>query len=322
MIIELIVIPIIALALGVILNFELRKIFARAQYRFGPLISMYPELRSLLGSSRLLQPLYDVLKLFYKKTIIPNVANKILFTASPIISLILAFISSYFISYGGLSLLAMMDHSLFYLVYLLILITFFWILGASASSSPWAVFGARREAELWFTIEVSMILSIFSTAIIADSSSISGIITYQLRTYPLILVNPIAAFVFILTILGKLHLKPFDIPDAEVEIVGGQFTEYSGKLLATIYLAKYVLTATLVGIFIDLFLSGGQITPNIVSNLTVFIILTVLVTFILALIHAAMPRFRIDQAFKWSIKILWPISILSVILSLIIKILG
>ena len=323
----MILIPIISFILGVLLNFEVRKIFARAQYRLGPLVTMYSDLSGLLGSTRILQPLYDMLKLSFKETLIPKSANKSLFIWSPWISLILALVSSYFISYGGLTLLGGIELSLIFLSYIIIGVTLFWIVGAAASSSPWSAIGVRREAELLFAIEVTLLSSIFSTSILANTLSIQGIIDAQLKLYPYLLLNPLAAIAFIVALLGKLHLKPFDIPDAEVEIVAGPFTEYSGKLLAVLLASKYFITATLIGLFVNIFLGGGQILPpttpiNLALNFVVFIFLCIIVTFIASLIHALAPRFRIDQGFKWIVTRIWPISIASLILSIILVSLG
>ena len=325
--IPLILIPIISFLLGILFTYEIRKIFARAQFRFGPLMSMYGELKPLLGTSRLLQPLYDILKLSYKETIIPKSANKILFKISPWISFLLALIASYFISYGGFTLLGRFELNIIFLIYFIIGVTLFWLLGAVASGSPWSEIGVRREAELMFTIEVLLILSAFSSAVQADTLSIKGIIDAQLASYPYVISNPLAALSFIIAILGKLHLKPFDIPDAEVEIVAGPFTEYSGKYLALLYASKYILTAILVGFFIDLFLAGGQLLPpvsflNLVINFITFTALCLIVTFAISLIHALAPRFRIDQGFNWILTRAWPIAVLSIILSIIYRFIG
>lgn len=321
-ILKALIITLIGFILGIILTFEIRKVFARAQYRLGPLTSVYPELKALLGSTRILQPLYDVLKLFYKETIIPQTTSKILFIISPVISLLLSVFSLYFVSFGGFSVFANRDHSLIWLIYVLIAITIFWLIGSASSSSPWAIIGTRREAELLFSIEFSLLISAFSIAIISNSLSIQEIVYAQREFLPFILVNPMAAITFILSILGKLRLKPFDISEAEVEIVSGPCTEYSGKLLGLIYLSKYFMTVTLVAFFIDLFLAGGQISNFTLLNVITFIILTLIVTFILSLIHALMPRFKIDQAFKWVLTRMWPLSIISLIFSLIIRSLG
>jgi NADH-quinone oxidoreductase subunit H len=320
----IIFIPVLCFILGVLLNYEIRKVYARSQYRLGPLLSMHGELRGLLGSSRVLQPLYDVLKLMFKETIIPRSARKGLFVSSPIVSLILAVLSAYFISYGGLSLLADNPLSIIFITYILIGISLFWVLGGLASSSPWSVVGSRREAELMLVIEVSLLSSIFSSAIISNSLSIGGIMSFQLKSYPIILLNPFAALVFIIAVLGKLHFNPFEIPEADVEIVSGPYTEYSGKLLATILSSKYILTSVLTGLFVNLFLSGGIILPptsiyNQIFNFIVFLLECFIVTLIISIVHSIAPRFRIDQAVSWAIKYLWPLSAFSIIFSIIIR---
>ncbi|MEM0084763.1 MAG: complex I subunit 1 family protein [Candidatus Methanomethylicia archaeon] len=323
-VLELVLIPLLCFILGILLNYEVRKVYARSQYRLGPLLSMYGGLRSIYGSTRILQPLYDVLKLFFKETIIPKSARKWVFILSPLISFILALLTSYFISYGGLSLLSSNSFSIIFITYLFIGISFFWVFGGLASSSSWSIVGSRREAELLLSIEVALLSSIFSSAIISNSLSIDGIINFQLLSYPMILLNPFAAIVFIIAILGKLHFNPFEIPEADVEIVSGPYTEYSGKLLALILSSRYILTTTLVGLFVNLFLCGGIILNpiNIYNqsiNIIIFVVECFIVMFIISLIHSIAPRFRIDQALSWSIKYLWPLSAWSIIFSLIIK---
>ncbi|MEM2137371.1 MAG: complex I subunit 1 family protein, partial [Candidatus Methanomethylicia archaeon] len=260
---EIIIIPSLCFVLGILLNYEIRKIYARSQYRLGPLFSMYGGLKETFGSTRVLQPLYDVLKLFFKETMTPKSARRWFFRFSPLVSFILTLIASYFVSYGGLSLLSGNEFSIVFVTYLLIGVSFFLIFGGLASSSPWSVVGSRREAELLLSIEVALLSSIFSSAIISNSLSIDGIINFQLRSYAMVLFNPFAAAVFIIAILGKLHFNPFEIPEADVEIVSGPYTEHSGKLLALILSSRYILTTVLVGLFVNLFLSGGIFLPSI-----------------------------------------------------------
>lgn len=319
---KLIIISLTGFILSILLTFEIRKVFARTQYRLGPLSSMYSELKSMLGATRILQPLYDVIKLFYKETIIPQTTSKFLFIISPVISLLLSVISLYLLSFGGISILAEKDHSLIWLIYLIIGITLFWLIGSASSSSPWAIIGTRREAEMFFSMEVPLLISAFSIAILSDSLSIQEIIWIQKQKLPFIILNPIAAITFLLATLGKLGLKPFDVSEAEVEVVSGPITEYSGKLLGLIYLSKYFMTVILIAFFIDLFLAGGEISNVTLLNFIVFIILTFSITFILSLIHSITPRFRIDHAFKWTLTRIWILSLISLLISFIIRGLG
>ena len=180
----------------------------------------------------------------------------------------------------------------------------------------WASVGVRREAKLWFSIEVALLLSIFSTIIIGDSFSVQRLIRFEVESYPIILLNPIAAVTFLLAILEKLRLKPSDIPDSEVEVVGSPFSEYPGKLLGLLYLSKYFVSVALIVLFVDLFLSGGVLVPpvnifNDLINFSSFVILMMGIVFVLSILHSLMPKFRMDQAYRWTIKVLLPLSIIS-----------
>jgi len=314
----------VAVALGNTLDYWNRKLYARMQSRLGPLFVMYRELRSLLGSSRLLQPLYDVAKLWGKQTIVPESARKGLFKASPILALLAASAAVLLTPVCGLSVLGCLDFSLIALIYLLTVVSFSWILGAAASSSPWGAIGGRREAELFLGYEVPLVVSLFSATILARSESMCGLLNFQRGFLPIILLNPFAAFAMFFAILGKLHLKPFDIPDAEVEIVAGPFTEYSGKLLAVIYFTRMFLFYLLPAVFVDAFLSGGLFFTGILYplNILVYLGLCFLLMFLLSAIHTAMPRYRIDQGFKFYLKYVWPVAFVGLALSIALVYMG
>ena len=307
-----------AIALGNTLDYWNRKLYARMQSRFGPLLVMYRELRETLGSSRILQPLYDVAKLWGKKTLIPESSRKTLFKVSPILSLLATSVIILLIPVCGLTVLGCLGFSLIALTYLLAAISLFWIVGGAASSSPWGAIGVRREAELFLGYEVPMITSLFSVAVLARSMSLCEILNFQKSFLPAILLNPLAAFAMFFAILGKLHLKPFDIPDAEVEIVAGPFTEYSGKLLSVIYFTRMLLFYLLPTVFVDAFLSGGLFFTGVLYplNIPVYLGLCFLLVFLLSTVHAAMPRYRIDQGFKFYLKYIWPTAFAGLALSI------
>ncbi|MEM1549254.1 MAG: complex I subunit 1 family protein [Candidatus Methanomethylicia archaeon] len=319
-----IVLPVLVLIFGVLLEYILRKISARIQFRIGPMFIVYSDLRSIFGLTRVFQALYDVLKLFYKETIVPKTAHKFLFISSPIISLTCLLISSYFLSYFGFSPLGSHEASIEFIIYLIVSGTFFLIVGGLSSGSPWGIIGSKREIELFILYEFALISSVSSIAILVGSFSTFKIVNVQVEYYPFILLNPFAAITLILAIIGKLHLNPFEIPEANVEVVAGQFSEYSGKLLALVIMFRYVLMSILSILFVDLFLSGGIVIKtasilSIIINFVVFVILCILVVVVASLIHLLTSRFRIDQAFSWSIKFLLPLSIWSIIFSFIIR---
>jgi NADH-quinone oxidoreductase subunit H len=304
--IELILIIFISFFLGLFYSFLIRKFSARLQWRIGPLVFMYKDLRSIMGITRIIQPLYDIIKLFGKKTIIPESSRKRLFTYSPYISLIFAFISIFFIPFSGISLLSNVPYSLVIVSYLLIGSLLFMIIGPIASGSPWAFIGVRREAELFLVAEFGFIISLFSMAISKNS-----LILWEISISEFNLVNITAGLLMFTSILGKLHIKPFDMSEAEAEIVAGPYTEYSGKLLGIYYLTKIFLIYDFIALFISIFIPIN-ILP-IYLSIPLFLIISILIIFILSIIHVLNPRYRIKNALIWYIKIISILCLINII---------
>ncbi len=305
----LFILPLLSFVAGLVYSYEFRKLLARMQYRRGPYFIMPQDLRKELGTNRLWQSLYDIIKLWHKQTLIQESSSKTWFILSPIIALLLAVMSTWFLVIPGFnSPLGWTPLSVVTVFMILAFIPVFWVVGAASSGSPWALIGARREAELFLAYEIPLISAIISVAILASDLTIRGIVAKQ--SIPYLLVNPLAGVAFMLAILGKLHLKPFDIPEADVEIVSGPFTEYSGKMLALIEVTKALLLFQLSGLFVDLFLAGGWPSSNVLGALF-FFALAAIVVFLLTLISALMPRYRIDQAVSFYTKLTLVISILS-----------
>ncbi|MBS7625557.1 NADH-quinone oxidoreductase subunit H [Candidatus Bathyarchaeota archaeon] len=291
--------------LGIIYNYEVRKISARLQSRKGPWLIVPRPLRKSLGTTRIFQPLYDIIKLLCKETIIPSTARKRLFIAAPLIAFLCLVGASAIVPIGGYSDLSSFDLSLVALLYLLLGVPFAFILGGSVSSSPWGILGGQREADLMLAYETPIVIGAFTTAMMAGSMSIKKIQVAQTLSLPYLILNPFAAVAVLLGIIGKLHLKPFDIPEAEVEVVAGPVTEYSGKLLGVIEINKMLLTSVCTGLFVDLFMAGGAIPGlNLHSPVTVltYVIEGLLVVAVASLIHTSNPRFRIDQTLEWYVR--------------------
>jgi NADH-quinone oxidoreductase subunit H len=278
--------PLIAFAVGIVLAFNLRKIFARVQSRRGPLLWM-PGAWQDINRSKLLQPLYDIIKLFSKQTIIPHTAST-LFTWGPVLALICALSVTLFVPVAGNAF----DYSfsLVVIFYLLIFVTLFIIVGGISSASLFAAMGGVREVELMLANEIPFILGTFALAITYNTLSIREMMGFN------ILVNPLAAVAVFIAILVKLHVKPFDIPEADSEIVGGLTTEYSGKLLGILEITKLIMLFALSALFVDLFLwvpaSGALAWVE-------FIVLVLVVGGAIGIVNALFARFRIEQATKW-----------------------
>ena len=193
--------------------------------------------------------------------------------------------------------------SLVVLFYLLIFEILFIIMGGISSASLFAAIGGVREVELMLANEIPFILGLFALAITYNSLSIQSMMGFNL------LINPFAAFAVLLAILVKLHVKPFDISEAESEIVGGLTTEYSGKLLGVLETTKVIMIFVLCALFVDLFLwvpSTGLVAWG------VFIVGLVVTGLVLGLVNALFARFRIDQATRWLFRISTLVSLLAV----------
>ncbi|MEM2897191.1 MAG: complex I subunit 1 family protein [Candidatus Bathyarchaeia archaeon] len=305
----------VAFILGVFYSFLLRKVYARLQARRGPWLIVPKEARETLGLSRILQPLYDVLKLLYKESLIPETANKRLFKSAPYIALGSIALSVLFVPIAGSSPLGSFKFSLIIVLYLLLIPPLLLVIGGYSSSSPWGAIGAGREIELTLIYEVVQAFAVFSVAVYARSLSLSEIIEFQRSHTPFIVLNPLAAIAFLFAIVGKLRVKPFDIPDASVEIVAGPETEYSGKLLGILELGRIFSIFVYTALYLDLFIGGGvAFFPPFL-----FVVGGSVVVFALALINAINPRYRLDQAFVWYLKYQVPVGIMAIAWTYLIR---
>ncbi|MEM3406689.1 MAG: NADH-quinone oxidoreductase subunit H [Nitrososphaerota archaeon] len=298
-----------------------RKINAKLQGRKGLLFIVPKDLRKMIGFTKIMQQFYDIVKLFYKETIIPKNSHRKIFIISPIISLFLSIIIIPFLYFPLINTyqqFKFISFDLIIITYAIILIHVFWNIGAYASGSPWAYIGIERSEKLNFFAQISFISSIFSIAILANSLSIKEIVLKQ--SIPYILLNPFSAIAFILFTLANFHLKPFDMSEIEVEVVSGPFTEYSGKLLGLIELTKTILFYINSILFINIFLKSGEFFSSSIINLFLLLILTGLFIVFLSIINNIFPSYRIDQALKFYPILVIMFSILSLIISFIYRI--
>jgi NADH-quinone oxidoreductase subunit H len=186
------------------------------------------------------------------------------------------------------------------------------------SSSLYAELGAIRALTQLFAYEVPLYMALLGPALLAGTWSVSGITLFYNQHPALILFNVPALFVSLIAAQGKLERAPFDIPDAETEIVGGTFTEYSGRLLAmfkmTMSAELVVLAALISAVFFPLFIGGNAIVGFILFLVKVFF-----VVFLLSLMRAALARFRMDQMIDFCWKVLAPVSLAQILIDLIVK---
>jgi len=296
--------PLLAFCIGIFLAFNLRKVFARIQSRRGPLVRM-PRRWQDINRTKVLQPLYDILKLLSKKTLLPGTATPF-FIGGPLMALAFALVLPLFIPIAGMSF----DYSfsLVVIFYLLIGVTMCVIIGGIASASLFAAIGGVREIELMLANEIPFILGTFALAIWYNTLSVQGMMG------PNLFLNPFAAAAFFIAMLVKLHIRPFDIAEADSEIVGGLTTEYSGKLLGVLEITKVIMLFSLSALFVDLFLwvPQGWAIPGI-AGWALFLGEILLVSVAIGTVNALFARFRIDQATKWLFTVSTALGVIAIV---------
>ncbi len=275
-----------------------------------------------LIQSRMGPPWYqcyaDIGKLLYKQVIIPAGANRLSFVAAPLIGLAGICLAGSIIWMVNINKGVSFIGDLIVVMYLLVLPSLALIIGGAASRNPFSSVGASREMTMVFAYELPFILVIF-TAVIKTRSVIFGdIITYQFQNGAMIasVSGMLASIVFFVCMLAKLCYLPFDIPEAESEIIGGTLAEYSGALLAIFKLTNAIMLLVLPLFLITLFLGGIDVSSIKGILFLTFKFLVILVLIIL--VKSTHPRLRIDQALNF---FLGPVTGLAIV-SLILTILG
>ncbi len=280
-----------------------RKLYARMQNRVGP--PWY-------------QPLADIIKLLTKETVIPREADTRLFAAIPVFAFAATATAFLYVPIWSTRSLMPFTADLIVVMYLLTIPTLAFFLAGWFSSSLYAEIGAIRAMTQLFAYEVPFYMALLGPAILAGTWSISGMAEFYHANPWLLLVNIPGLLVSIFSAQGKLERVPFDIPDAETEVVGGTFTEYSGRLLGmfkmTLNAELVVVSALIAAIFFPLFISASPVLGFLLFLVKVFV-----VVFLLALMRAALARFRLDQMISFCWKVLAPISILQIVLDLLVK---
>ncbi|MHA1408951.1 MAG: complex I subunit 1 family protein [Candidatus Odinarchaeia archaeon] len=344
--------PLVAFFIGILFSSLLRKFTARLQGRTGPYYIVPKSLRPVVGASRILQPFWDIMKLMYKQTIIPATAHKKVFTAAPFFASACVIIALWFLPIIGITPFGPFEFSLIVVLYMMVAIPISVVISGATSSSPWGAMGSLREVMMVLAYEIPFLFSIFSVAlmtglitptyggipILDGSLSLQDIVQFQGAHYIsffgfnvpawFLILNPFAAVAVMMSLIGKLQIKPMDIPEAEVEIIAGAYTEYSGKLLGVYEIVKMLLLFLSITLFIDMFLGGALITvdyfgvPWFIWSGILFGVMAIILVLILSVVNASNARFRADQAFKWYMKLPLVLSLIGFAWPYIIAALG
>ncbi|OIP97188.1 hypothetical protein AUK40_03665, partial [Candidatus Wirthbacteria bacterium CG2_30_54_11] len=265
-----------------------RKLYARMQARVGP---------QYTGPHGLLQPFADLIKLLAKEDITPKQASSFMFNILPLVAFAAVGSAATLLPIGRLTVYNSFPGDILVILYLLGLPTLVYFLAGWHSSSFFGVFGGVRAITQLFAYEVPFLIAILSPAILTGSWQLSEIANHSL-VHPLHMV--VYIFGLIVAVIGlqaKLERMPFDVPEAETEIVGGPFTEYSGKKLALVLLARQMALVVGSALIATVFLGGfglGWMSP------VWFLLKTGAVILVLVFIRAGTARLRIDQVIDFS----------------------
>ena len=287
-----------------------RRVWAFVQKRRGP---------NVVGPFGLFQSLADALKYIFKEIIIPASANKIIFILAPIITMTLALISWAVIPFSEDFVLADINVGILYLFAVSSLGVYGIIMGGWASNSKYPFLGAIRSAAQMVSYEVSIGVIIINVLLCVGSLNLTDIVLAQEKLWFVIPLFPMFV-IFFISALAETNRPPFDLPEAEAELVAGYQTEYSGMMYAMFWLGEYANILLMCSLGSILFL-GGWLSPIDLYPFSLipgplWLIFKILLLFILfSLVKAIVPRYRYDQLMKLGWKIFLPLSLIWVVLT-------
>lgn len=287
-----------------------RKVLAAMSLRMGP---------NVVGPFGLLQPFADAAKLIFKETIIPSGANKVLFIMAPCITFILALIAWAVIPVSEGWVIANINVGVLYLFAISSLGVYGIIIAGWSSNSRYAFLGALRSSAQMVSYEVSMGFVIITVLLCVGSLNLSAIVQAQKTVWFAIPLFPMF-IVFFISALAETNRHPFDLPEAEAELVAGYQVEYSSMAFALFFLGEYANMILMSGMTTILFL-GGWLPPfdiapfNWIPGIVWFCLKIFVLLFVFIWVRATVPRYRYDQLMRLGWKVFLPFSLFWVVLT-------
>ncbi|MBI4296746.1 MAG: NADH-quinone oxidoreductase subunit NuoH [Chloroflexi bacterium] len=283
--------------------FERRGI-ARFQVRLGP---------NRVGPFGLLQPVADAIKVLLKEDIIPAKADKLVFWLAPVITFAPIMMIFAVIPLQGGVLLSDLNIGILYIMAVSSVVSIGMFMAGWSSNNKYSLLGAMRDIAQLVSYEIPLGLSILGVVLLTGSLSMTEIVKAQ--SIPFILVQPLGFLIFIIAALAEINRTPFDLLEADSEIVAGYNIEYSGMKFAMFYLAEYCEALAISSITAVLFLGGwkGPLLPPVLW----FIIKVFGVFFLIFWIRSTIPRLRIDQVLSFAWKFLLPLALINLVITAI-----
>lgn len=309
-----IVVNIVMLHVAYVVYFE-RKVIGHMQARLGPM---------RVGPHGLLQPIADGIKLFFKEDVIPSNADKPIFYIAPVISVIAALASLAVIPLWENFTIVNINIGILYILALSSVSAYGIILAGWASNSKYSFLGGLRASAQVISYEIAMGLSLVGVIMLSGSANLKDIVNAQ-SNYPFILVQPVAFFVFLMAAIAETNRAPFDMPEAETELVAGYFTEYSGIRFGLFFVAEYAGMFIMSAMATVCFL-GGWKGPDFwifahVPNIVWFLIKVYALIFFYFWIRATLPRYRYDQLMGLGWKLFIPLTLANIVVTGVVKLL-
>lgn len=289
------------LLLGTLYTWFERRLLGRFQGRLGP---------NRAGPFGILQPIADAVKLLTKEDIMAKGIDKVVFTIAPILMLAPTLLVLAVIPFGENSWLVDINVAILYIAAVSGISTIAVMMAGYSSNNTFSLFGSMRAVAMLVSYEVPLVMSLLGITILAQSMSTIDIVEAQ--SIPFLLVTPLGAFIFLTAISAELNRAPFDVTEAESELVSGYMTEYSGMKYGIFMLAEFTNTVVAGAIFAVLFLQGWQWA--ILPSYLWFLIKIGIFVFVAIWVRATFPRYRLDQILSVAWKYLFPLSLLNVLL--------